>query len=59
MEFKQRTLMQIADMICGNEKQGEPNHFRYRSSSYITSFRIATPITGMTVQRAITGSPKR
>ncbi len=38
MEFKQRTLMQIADMICGNEKQGEPNHFRYRSSSYITEF---------------------
>jgi hypothetical protein len=38
MEFKQRTLMQIADMICGNTKQGEPTHFRYRSSSYLTEF---------------------
>jgi hypothetical protein len=38
MEFKQRTLMQIADMICGNSKDGEKVHFRYRSSSYITEF---------------------
>jgi hypothetical protein len=35
MEFKKRTLMAIADMICGNLKSGE---FRYRSSSYITEF---------------------
>lgn len=38
MEFKQRTLMQIADMICGNTKQGKPSLFRYRSSSYLTEF---------------------
>ena len=38
MEFKQRTLMQIADMICGNSKEGEARFFRYRSSSYLTEF---------------------
>jgi hypothetical protein len=38
MEFKQRTLMQIADMICGNFKEGEICFFRYRSSSYLTEF---------------------
>lgn len=38
MDFKQRTLMQIADMICGNGKEGKPNHFRYRSSSHLTEF---------------------
>ena len=38
MEFKQRTLMQIADMICGNLKDGKATHFRYRSSSYLTEF---------------------
>ena len=32
MEFKQRTLMQIADLICGK------SFFRYRSSSYLTEF---------------------
>jgi hypothetical protein len=37
MEFKKRTLMQIADMICGNLKN-EENLFRYRSSSYLTEF---------------------
>ena len=37
MDFKQRTLMQIADMICGNFKEGE-SFFRYRSSSYLTEF---------------------
>jgi hypothetical protein len=37
MEFKRRTLMQIADMICGNFKEGE-SLFRYRSSSYLTEF---------------------
>jgi hypothetical protein len=37
MEFKQRTLMQIADMICGNYKS-EESLFRYRSSSYLTEF---------------------
>ena len=38
MEFKQRTLMQISDMICGNATEGKPNHFRYRSSSYLSEF---------------------
>jgi hypothetical protein len=38
MEFKKRTLMQIADMICGNSKEGEPKYFRYRSSSYLSEF---------------------
>ena len=38
MEFKRRTLMQIADMICGNSREGETNYFRYRSSSYLTEF---------------------
>jgi hypothetical protein len=33
MEFKKRSLMQIADMICGN-----CNFFRYKSSSYLTEF---------------------
>lgn len=37
MEFKQRSLMQLAQLICGN---GDPNKslFRYRSSSYLTEF---------------------
>jgi hypothetical protein len=30
--------MQIADMICGNVKQGETPYFKYRSSSYLTEF---------------------
>ncbi|TIU76347.1 MAG: hypothetical protein E5W03_22855, partial [Mesorhizobium sp.] len=37
MEFKQRTLIQIADMICGNFKD-EESFFEYRSSSYLTEF---------------------
>jgi hypothetical protein len=37
MEFKKRTLMAIADMICGNFKS-EESVFRYRSSSYLTEF---------------------
>ena len=37
MEFKKRTLTQIADMICGNFKQ-EESLFRYRSSSFLTEF---------------------
>jgi hypothetical protein len=37
MEFKKRTLIQIADMICGNFK-AEESFFRYRSSSYLTEF---------------------
>jgi hypothetical protein len=38
MEFKERTLTQIADMICGNSEPGVPCFFRYRSSSYLTEF---------------------
>jgi len=40
MEFKQRTLMQIADMICGNfnAAKNEQSFFRYRTSSYLTEF---------------------
>jgi hypothetical protein len=37
MEFKQRTLIAVADMICGNFKV-EESHFVYRSSSYLTRF---------------------
>lgn len=37
MEFKQRTLKQLADMICGNFK-AEESFFRYRSSSFLTEF---------------------
>ena len=37
MNFKERTLMQIADMICGNFEAAE-SFFRYRSSSYLTEF---------------------
>src|SRR5437773_1816509 len=37
MEFKKRTLTQLADMICGNYK-AEESFFRYRSSSYLTEF---------------------
>jgi hypothetical protein len=37
MEFKQRTLIAIADMICGNFKL-EQSFFGYRSSSSLTRF---------------------
>src|SRR6266446_5570654 len=37
MEFKKRSLLAIADMICGNFKS-EESFFRYRSSSYLTEF---------------------
>lgn len=37
MEFKKRTLTQIADMICGNFKDDE-SFFIYRSSSRLTEF---------------------
>lgn len=37
MEFKNRTIKEIADMICGNFKP-EESFFRYRSSSYLTEF---------------------
>jgi hypothetical protein len=37
MDFKQRTLMQLADLICGNFDQAK-SFFRYRSSSLLTEF---------------------
>ncbi|GAA3821305.1 hypothetical protein GCM10022226_46980 [Sphaerisporangium flaviroseum] len=37
MRFKRRTVMQIADMICGNFPQ-ESTFFLYRSSSFLTEF---------------------
>ncbi|HTF63987.1 MAG TPA: hypothetical protein VK638_14985 [Edaphobacter sp.] len=37
MEFKRRTLRQLADMICGNFNH-EESSFLYRSSSVITQF---------------------
>lgn len=37
MEFRNRTLKEIADMICGNFEK-EQSFFKYRSSSYLTEF---------------------
>lgn len=37
MEFKNRTLTQLADLICGNFP-GHESFFRYRSSKFITEF---------------------
>ena len=37
MEFKRRTLNQIADMICGNFPE-ETSFFPYQSSKYLTEF---------------------
>jgi hypothetical protein len=37
MDFKERTLMQIAKLICGNFNEAE-RLFQYRSSSYLTEF---------------------
>jgi hypothetical protein len=37
MEFKRRTLVSLADMICGNYPL-ETSVFQYRSSSYLTRF---------------------
>ncbi|MGA2028716.1 MAG: hypothetical protein ABSG87_01395, partial [Verrucomicrobiota bacterium] len=38
MQFKERTIMALADMICGNSKPGEKGFFVYRSSSVLTRF---------------------
>lgn len=38
MKFKNRTLIQIANMICGNCEDENERFFCYRSSSYITEF---------------------
>lgn len=38
MEFKARTLNQLAKMICGDIKNNETSYFVYRSSFYLTEF---------------------
>lgn len=38
MEFKARTLNQIAKMICGDIKDNQISYFTYRSSFYLTEF---------------------
>src|ERR1700733_6052884 len=38
MPFKQRTLEELAHMICGNNDRAEGKPFTYRSSSYLTQF---------------------
>ena len=38
MQFRRRTLSQLADMICGNQVDNRSIPFRYRSSSYLTQF---------------------
>jgi hypothetical protein len=37
MQFKRRSLMQLADLVCGN-KEGDAARFNYRSSSRLTEF---------------------
>ena len=37
MEFKRRSLMQLAQLICGNF-EADKSFFRYRSSKYLTEF---------------------
>ena len=38
MNFKDRTIDALADMICGNTEGGKEALFPYRSSSVITRF---------------------
>jgi hypothetical protein len=38
MKFKDRTIMALADMVCGNTDAGKESLFAYRSSSVITRF---------------------
>lgn len=38
MQFKTRTLNQLATMICGDNKSNETSYFVYRSSFYLTEF---------------------
>jgi hypothetical protein len=37
MNFKKRTLLEVADMICGDFDHAT-SLFKYRSSSYLTEF---------------------
>ena len=38
MDFKRKTLMELADMICGNTAPDDTAYFKYRSSSYLSEF---------------------
>jgi hypothetical protein len=38
MQFRQRTLEALANMICGNKDQQGNSHFEYRSSFYLSRF---------------------
>jgi hypothetical protein len=38
MKWKNKSLRDLADLICGNTEANKPNYFRYRSSSYLTEF---------------------
>lgn len=38
MQFKTRTLNQLATMICGDTRNNETSYFVYRSSFYLTQF---------------------
>jgi hypothetical protein len=41
VKLQKRTIMQLADMVCGNTPDGMPheeNYFKYRSSSRLTEF---------------------
>ena len=38
MNFKPRSLRQIAELICGNSVAGKTDYFKYRSSMYLTQF---------------------
>lgn len=38
MQFKRRTLKQIAELICGNGEMNAPRYFPYRTSSSLTEF---------------------
>jgi len=38
MEFKARTLSQLAKMICGDIRDNKPSYFVYRSSYFLTEF---------------------
>jgi hypothetical protein len=38
VQFKRRTLKQVAELICGNHDINEKPFFVYRSSSYLTEF---------------------
>lgn len=54
MKWRERTLDEIADLICGNT--GEDLFFVYRSSSYLTVFSAMLTLTShMMDRRALTG----